>query len=143
MFRRKLIAASITSVLYPLTLTLISTVGDHSYFIEFLGFVMMYSLPVIYIYGIATSLVSDWLASLLAKKKNKLAIILTFLFHTIFGLVLLQISLVAAWLFFVIDRLLKRKQENYQTKTALLSFLLPICFFIFFLVLIMMNERGG
>lgn len=116
MFRRKLIAASITSVLYPLTLTLISTVGDHSYFIEFLGFVMMYSLPVIYIYGIATSLVSDWLASLLAKKKNKLAIILTFLFHTIFGLVLLQISLVAAWLFFVIDRLLKGSRKTIKRR---------------------------
>ncbi|MDQ0185327.1 hypothetical protein P4U90_11840 [Cytobacillus kochii] len=137
MFRRKLIAASITSVLYPLTL------NPHFIELEFLGLVMMYSLPVIYIYGIATSLVSDWLASLLAKKKNKIVIFLTFLFHTIFGLVLLHISLIAAWLFFVIDRLLKRKQENYQTKTALLSFLLPICFFIFFLVLIMMNERGG
>lgn len=130
MFRRKLIAASITSVLYPLTL------NPHFIELEYLGLVMVYSLPVIYIYGIATSLVSDWLASLLAKKKNKLAIFLTFLFHTIFGLVLLQISLIAAWLFFIIDRLLKRKQENYQTKTALLSFLLPICFFIFFLVLI-------
>ncbi|MEA1854667.1 hypothetical protein U9M49_16245 [Cytobacillus sp. OWB-43] len=130
MFRRKLIAASITSVLYPLTL------NPHFIELEFLGLVMMYSLPVIYIYGIATSLVSDWLASLLAKKKNKIVIFLTFLFHTIFGLVLLHISLIAAWLFFVIDRLLKRKQENYQTKTALLSFLLPICFFIFFLVLI-------
>lgn len=130
MFRRKLIAASITSVLYPLTL------NPHFIELEYLGLVMVYSLPVIYIYGIATSLVSDWLASLLAKKKNKLVIFLTFLFHTIFGLVLLQISLIAAWLFFIIDRLLKRKQENYQTKTALLSFLLPICFFIFFLVLI-------
>lgn len=130
MFRRKLIAASITIVLYPLTL------NPHFIKLEYLGLVMVYSLPVIYIYGIATSLVSDWLASLLAKKKNKLAIFLTFLFHTIFGLVLLQISLIAAWLFFIIDRLLKRKQENYQTKTALLSFLLPICFFIFFLVLI-------
>ncbi|MEK4198411.1 hypothetical protein [Cytobacillus sp. FSL K6-0265] len=130
MFRRKLIAASITSVLYPLTL------NPHFIELEYLGLVMVYSLPVIYIYGIATSLVSDWLASLLAKKKNKLVIFLTFLFHTIFGLVLLQISLIAAWLFFIIDRLLNRKQENYQTKTALLSFLLPICFFIFFLVLI-------
>lgn len=136
MFRRKLIAASITSVLYPLTLSFISIVEDPSYFIEYLGLVMVYSLPVIYIYGIATSLVSDWLASLLAKKKNKLVIFLTFLFHTIFGLVLLHISLIAAWLFFIIDRVLNRKQENYQTKTALLSFLLPICFFIFFLVLI-------
>src|SRR5690606_13395479 len=71
---------------------------------------LMYSFPVIVGYGTLTSTISDYIASLVAKYTSaKLEIYLSVVFHVLFGLVLLGYSLLAAVLFFLVDRMLARK----------------------------------
>ncbi len=143
---RKIISASISGTTFALLLGLIMPdpfdVGISSfgnYMQEFLISVpayMMYSFPVILIYGTVASTVSDYLASFIANRTNKrLAIYLSFVFHLLFGLVLSWYSLLATVLFFITDSLLIRNKV-YTWKSSLKSLIIPFSVFILLMLII-------
>jgi len=89
---------------------------------------LMYSLPVILIYGVLTSVIADKVAEVMLKKSgNKnIEIIVSGILHICFGLVLLQYSLGASILFFVTDRFLQKQRKNYQWLQAIKSLGIPL-----------------
>lgn len=101
-----------------------------SYFYSLMGY-MIYSMPVILTYGLLASLISDWIASKISTKASNLSIewLISLCLHLLFGLVLLHISLIAAILFFIIDRILRRYSFSSKPKYALASLLLPAALF--------------
>ena len=142
-FSRKIISASISGSLFAILLGLmitspfgeeIDSVGEYFHGVLLSTPVyLMYSFPVILVYGTVTSTISDYIASLITKFTSaKLEIYLSFVFHVLFGLVLLGYSLLAAVLFFLIDRVLARK-EIASWKSALKSLCLPVMVWIVFM----------
>ena len=100
--KRKLLTAVISSLLF----SLIFTFFDLSSFLEF----FYLSFMLIVTYGLLTSLFSDWVIKKLAvpgssPRTNE---ILAFCLHCFFGLIFLVFSLLAAVLFFIVDRLLMK-----------------------------------
>lgn len=143
---RKIITASISGTIFALLLGLIMPdpfdVGISSfgnYMQEFLISVpayMMYSFPVILIYGTVASTVSDYLASFIANRTHKnLKVYLSFILHVLFGLVLSWFSLLAAVLYFITDTILIKKKV-YGWKNALKSLSIPFLVIILFLIII-------
>ncbi|SEG51866.1 hypothetical protein [Paenibacillus sp. UNC499MF] len=67
------------------------------------GFIyLVYSAPVIYVYGILTSLLSDFIGFCVLPY-SKLRLIISGIMHGVFGLILFPASLAAAVLFFAVD----------------------------------------
>ncbi|MFE6798547.1 hypothetical protein [Paenibacillus chitinolyticus] len=68
-----------------------------------IGFIyLVYSAPVIYVYGTCTSLLSDFIGfCILPYSKLRLAV--SGIMHGVFGLILFPASLAAAALFFLVD----------------------------------------
>lgn len=100
--------------------------SDIQAFAALFAFYLMFGFPVILIYGVAASIVSDKIANFLYIRSNdrKLEFLVSCSLHLVFGLILFPYSLVASILFFVTDRLLhKRKVSPLQ---ALLSLLIPL-----------------
>ena len=100
-------------------------------FVTSVPFYMMYSFPVILIYGTGTSLLSDLIAGVIGKTRREITKeIITLVLHILFGLILSWVSLSAAILFFGIDRLIKYKSSaTISWKQSLKSLLIaPIIF---------------
>src|SRR5699024_4343588 len=94
---------------------------------------LMYSFPVILIYGTATSTISDYLSRLILKDTNKkIRMYISLILHVLFGLVLLWYSLIASLLFFITDYILSRK-AIYKWMLALKSLIIPILVWIIFM----------
>ncbi|EOR23246.1 hypothetical protein [Niallia sp. FSL W8-1348] len=143
-FKRKLIAASFTCSLYTILLgLLVPDLIDSkaTYFqsvITSISIYFLYTIPAIFVYGLFTSFVSDKIGELFARKtgENNFAWHISLLLHLLFGSVLLFISLPAALLFYLIDRLLRKKDRFFTWTHSLLSIALPI----FLWLLTMVNE---
>lgn len=133
---RKIIASSIAGTIFAVFFGIITanpfgeefnTLGEYIWgVILSTPFYLMYSFPVILVYGTVTSLVSDLLSNLITRNRySKLEIYVSAIFHLLFGTILLWISFTAAALYFLTDRILARR-ENYNWKASLTSLLIPM-----------------
>ncbi|MBB3073355.1 hypothetical protein FHS14_006394 [Paenibacillus baekrokdamisoli] len=133
--RRKFITAGITSCLFaalyswlapdPFHVYTYLTFGEHLHrTISMITIYLMYAAPAIYIYGLLTSFLTEILSHALTTNKwIRLAV--SALFHSLFGLILWYISLLAAILFFLVDVCLSKFQKDYSITLVLCSLLLP------------------
>ncbi|WP_449623036.1 hypothetical protein [Robertmurraya sp. Marseille-Q9965] len=148
---RKIISASIAGSLFAILCGLVfpSFVGeDADTMREYLWGVvsmipvyLMYSFPVILVYGTVTSIISDYLAGLISKGKlKKRDIYISGLFHLLFGSVLFWFSLLASIIYFIVDRFLVKKKGYYKWNQALLSMVLPLLLWIVFIGIIWVAD---
>ncbi|RLL48485.1 hypothetical protein D8M04_04295 [Oceanobacillus piezotolerans] len=133
---RKIISASVSGTLFAILLGLtvpnpwgdISSITD--YFFAFsiaTPAYLMYSFPVILIYGVPTSIISDKIGEFLSGKTNngKVEVIISGILHILFGLILHFYSLGVAILFFITDRLLQRNKKEYYWLHSIRSLAIP------------------
>ncbi|QNK57205.1 hypothetical protein [Paenibacillus sp. PAMC21692] len=138
MFMRKLISAAIVTSLFSILLpwsgfdpfdnySRLYSFKDHLH--DAIGYTMIYMIyaaPVIYIYGVLTSAISELIARA-ATSRKWLRLAISANLHAAFGLVLLYFSLFAAILFFLADTLLAIfRKKPYTIQFALASMLLPL-----------------
>lgn len=135
---RKIISASISGTLFTVLLGFIWTnpFGDNitsiqNYLFSVISVTpiyMMYSMPVIMIYGILTSIISDKIGEFISikAKETKAEIFVSGALHIVFGLVLFWISIGASLLFFITDRLLKSRNKKYEWLEAIKSLAIPL-----------------
>jgi hypothetical protein len=146
---RKIVAASISGTIFAFLLGFIlpdpfgtehiGSFGEYVANALFLTYIyMMYSFPAILIYGVLTSFISDKIGSIISIKtgKEKAEIIISGALHFLFGLILLWFSLGAATLFFIIDRMLKKRKERYSFGVAFSSLSIPVLTFLLLLLFI-------
>lgn len=97
--------------------------------------VMMFSFPVILFYGIPGSIISDKIGGYLSNKAkgSRLVVFTSATLHIIFGLVLLWVSLVAAILYFIVDRLIGNLNKTLGWKEAIKSLAIPMIIFSYIL----------
>ncbi|WP_193568333.1 hypothetical protein [Gracilibacillus saliphilus] len=140
---RKIVAASVSGSLYAIILAIfvptplggnMQTVGEYiEAFTIVIPAYLMYSFPVILVYGTVTSIISDVVARLIAKcTREHLKIYYSFILHILFGLILLWYSLLAAGIFFITDYLIRGKNLN-KWSHALKSLGLPILVWVVFM----------
>ncbi|MEC0246903.1 hypothetical protein P4H65_14000 [Paenibacillus chitinolyticus] len=115
--KRKLLSATISSFLFAFFFAWYTRYepffyhpaeADPGAFSRFMsvGFIyLVYSAPVIYVYGTVTSLLSDFIGFCVLPY-SKLRLIVSGIMHGVFGLILFPASLAAAALFFVVDTVL-------------------------------------
>ncbi|MBH0166907.1 hypothetical protein IHV12_18465 [Fictibacillus sp. 7GRE50] len=138
MLQRKLVAASLSGTIYAIILgfSMPNPFGDESfnsvlsYVFASIGIIpvyMMYSFPAILIYGVITSVISDKVGEfILIKSENKNAeLIISGALHMIFGLILLWYSLMAAVLYYITDRILRKRNKEIKWYDALISLSIP------------------
>lgn len=139
---RKIMAASITGTIYGILFGLFfgaefspSGGGYFRAFVTSVPFYMMYSFPVILIYGTGTSLISDLISGVIEKTRREITReIITLALHILFGLILSWVSLSAAILFFWIDRLIKYKSSaTISWKKSLKSLFIALIIFLIFM----------
>ncbi|MGP4072732.1 hypothetical protein ACTWQB_09285 [Piscibacillus sp. B03] len=145
--QRKIIAASISGSIFAVLLGIIvpNPFGEEInslteyLFLSSLSIpvYILYSFPVILIYGVITSIISDWLAKRVLEKYE---LYTSASLHILFGLVLLWFSLGAAVLFFVVDRLLMKRSDIYLWKQALLSLLIPMIVWLIFMGIVWLEH---
>ncbi|MFS0591544.1 hypothetical protein AB1L05_08080 [Cytobacillus horneckiae] len=135
---RKIISASISGTLFTVLLGFIWTnpFGDNitsiqNYLFSVISVTpiyMMYSMPVIMIYGILTSIISDKIGEFISikAKETNAEIFVSGALHIVFGLVLFWISIGASLLFFITDRLLKSRNKKYEWLEAIKSLAIPL-----------------
>ena len=130
---RKIIAASISGSIFGIMLGFVfNTLGEggsQGYLVSAITsipFYMMYSFPVILVYGVSTSMVSDKIGEIISRQNTKTEWVVSAILHILFGLILKWISLVASVLFFITDRVLKRRKIQYSWGQALKSLCMPI-----------------
>ncbi|MDY0394427.1 hypothetical protein ACFSMW_08480 [Virgibacillus halophilus] len=123
MLCRKVIAASGTSLLISFLLAFNYVKGIDFNTIGWWTVYLMYSGPIIIIYGTLASFISDIMAGYISKKiplwpqlwPQRL---FSLLFHIAFGLILWQVSMIAAVIFFVLDNVLDKRRPVYSMKRA-------------------------
>lgn len=145
--QRKIIAASISGSIFAVLLGFIvpNPFGEEItslteyLFLSSLSIpvYILYSFPVILIYGVITSIISDWLANRLPEKYE---LYTSASLHILFGLVLLWFSLGAAVLFFIVDRLIMKRSDTYSWKQAMFSLLMPIIVWSFFMGIVWLEH---
>ncbi|WP_214695044.1 MULTISPECIES: hypothetical protein [unclassified Exiguobacterium] len=133
MMTRKIIAASWTVPIYAFVLSIVEfsqqTLVETSFLESVSGFLLLctiymaYSFPVILTYGVVTSWLSDWLAKRF--NSDRVQWFISFALHILFGLVLSWLSLLAAILFFFIDRRLINRMDVTK-RAAIRSVFIPI-----------------
>lgn len=140
---RKIVSASISSSIFAILLGLfipdpfdmgISSVGEYiqDLLVVVPGY-LIYSFPVILLYGTIASTISEYLARSISNHTKKgLEFYLSFVIHILFGLVLLWYSLLASILYFVTDYILMKK-NIYKWKNALVSLWIPFLVLIIFM----------
>ncbi|MEK3886328.1 hypothetical protein [Bacillus sp. FSL K6-3431] len=103
---------------------------------------MMYSFPVILVYGVTTSIISDKVGEFISIKSNvKVAeVVVSGALHVVFGLILFWVSLGASILFFITDRVLKRGNKNYTWLDSIKSFFIPVLAWLVFMGIIWGND---
>jgi hypothetical protein len=140
MISRKIISASISCTLYAILLSIFfnpfGSKGSIFYsVISSLPMYMIYAVPAIFFYGIITSILSDKIGELSKRYSNLkyISLLISSIFHFLFGLILGWLSLLAAGIFFITDQLLLKKKPKYTGKEAITSLVIPVCVFILFL----------
>lgn len=144
---RKIISASIAGSIFAILLWFVfpvslaedaNSIGEYLWgFVSLIPVYLMYSFPVILVYGTVTSIISDFLAGLISKGKlKKLEIYVSAIFHLLFGSILLWVSLLASIIYFVVDRFFVKKKGDYKWSQALLSLALPLLLWIVFMGII-------
>jgi hypothetical protein len=153
-FKRKMIVGVITSILLSLALGIIKPYPLSSYELaefqitnKFIANVIgstlvyiLYSIPIIHLYGTISSFLCDYFSKLLSEVTNKnLITIYSAIFHVFFGLVPSYYSVftsVLHWyclwvtiLFFIVDLFLKRFNKNFSFIHVIISWgiLILIC----------------
>jgi hypothetical protein len=138
MIARKVISASVSGSLFAILLGLIvpnpfgeTIISISNYLFSVVVSVpiyLMYSFPVILVYGIFASIISDKAGEFISTKtKNKKSeIIISGVLHVIFGLILLLYSLGASILFFIADRVLQKDNKVYKWSQAIKSLAIPL-----------------
>lgn len=138
---RKIICAGITTFLFsiiyawiepdPFSNQSVNSIGGHSHeAFRIINVYMLYAAPAIYIYGIATSMVSEFITHAVTRR-HWLRLVISIFLHSVFGLILLYISLLAALIFVISDIVISLKIKPPHTlKTALASLVLPLCLWI-------------
>lgn len=130
---RKIIAASISgsifAVIFGFIFNTLGEGGSRGYLVSAITsipFYMMYSFPVILVYGVSTSMVSDKISEIISKKNKKTEWVVSGILHILFGCILKWISLGASVLFFITDRILRRRKPHYPWGQAMKSLCIPI-----------------
>ncbi|MBD3919673.1 hypothetical protein H8B09_12990 [Paenibacillus sp. PR3] len=137
LFLRKIISAAIATFLFTLTYAWlepnpfssesIHSIGARSHeAFRIINVYMIYAAPAIYLYGVATSLISELIASTVTQRLW-LRLTVSTIFHCGFGLILLHISLIAAFFFLIADTIISLKwKKTFSMNLTLASTLLPI-----------------
>jgi hypothetical protein len=135
---RKIVSAAITTFLFSIIFAWLEpdpfdASGIYSNYahtheaFSIINVYMLYAAPVIYLYGTATSLVSELIARAVTHHRW-LRLKISTILHCTFGLILLPISLLAALLFFFSDTAIALLKKQPLTMTVtLLSPILPLC----------------
>ncbi len=127
MIARKVISASVSGSLFAI-LT-ISSISNYLFSVVLsVPLYMMYSFPVILVYGVFASIISDKAGEFISTKteNKKSEIIISGVLHVIFGLILLLYSLSASILFFIADRVLQKNDKEYKWSQAIKSLAIPL-----------------
>lgn len=145
---RKIVSAAISGSIFAILLGFITTdpfgQGIDSLIDYLLTFTisipayLVYSFPVILIYGVLTSLISDRTSNWVTRKINNknIEMIISGMFHILFGLIFLPFSLGAAILFFITDRLLQKSNCQFNWLLALKSLAIPLAVYLSFMTLV-------
>ena len=138
MLQRKIISAFVTGALFAILLGFLlpnpmkeQVVTNQSYWYSATSIIhvyLMYILPVMLMYGVLVSIISDKIAEFVSKKNNtgNIEIIVSGVFHILFGLILLPYSVGAALLFFMIDRILKQQNKTFNWFQTIKSVIIPL-----------------
>ncbi|MEH7386410.1 hypothetical protein V7147_13535 [Bacillus sp. JJ1521] len=148
---RKLLSASITGGLFAVIFGLfvpnpfgseVNSINEYLWsFTTSVPIYLMYSFPVIFVYGTITSIISDFISESITKNWMKRSEpYLSIVFHLLFGSILKWVSLSIALLYFVTDRLLRKKKNRYTWSQAFMGFAIPIIIWILFMGLIWMMD---
>ncbi|MGM9949603.1 MAG: hypothetical protein ACI33P_05730 [Lysinibacillus sp.] len=125
-------AASISSALFSV---LFAFMGSNPFSSEFatsfltgISIVLTYTFPIVFIYGVLTSFVSDAVARLATRRigNRKDELLISGVLHAFFGLPFFYFGLFAALLFFAADKLLERRQPRYHWLQGAKWLLMPI-----------------
>lgn len=103
---------------------------------------MMYSFPAILIYGVITSMISDKIGDFIAIKtqEKKAELIVSGVLHMVFGLILFWLSLGAAMLFFITDRIMRRRNQPYKWSETIKSLAIPVLTWLIFMGIVWVND---
>lgn len=130
--QRKIMAASVSSALFSILFALMaSNPFSSEFFTELLPgiyVVLTYTFPIVFVYGILTSLLSDavarWATKRIGNRKDELLI--SGVLHVFFGFPFFYFGMFAALLFFGADKLLERRQSRYHWLQGAKWLLIPI-----------------
>jgi uncharacterized membrane protein HdeD (DUF308 family) len=149
---RKIISASISGSLFAILLGIIqanpfgeniTSIPNYLFsVVTITPLYLMYSFPVILIYGILTSIVSDKVSKFVSTKikNDKYEIIISGILHVVFGLVLLFYSLGASILFFITDRVLQNNNKDYKLLQAIRSLAIPLAVWLIFMGIVYIEH---
>ena len=145
-FSRKVITASIISSLLAITVGFWYSITEP--FTSVRDFILntfmimpvyiLFGLPIILVYGVLSSFLSDKLSRSISTKLNnsRFETALSLLFHIIFGLVLGWQIAVVALIFFITDQILQNRRKSYRSTHAIISLGMPlITWFVSFTVI--------
>jgi len=145
---RKIVTASIAGTFFALILGFVfpNPFGENidtfkDYFFSSVSaavIYMLYSFPVIMVYGVIASFISDKIGIVFNKKfgGNKTEVVVSGVMHALFGLVLLWYSLTAAFLYFIIDRMLVKRKNTYRWSEGLKSLFFPIVTWVLLMAIV-------
>ena len=130
-------AASVSSALFSILFALIASNPFSSEFITEtlpgISIVLTYTFPIVFVYGVLTSLLSDavakWATKRIGNRKDELLI--SGVLHAFFGFLFFYFGMFAALLFFGADKLLERRQPRYHWLQATKWLLIPIGLWLF------------
>lgn len=137
MLQRKISSASISGAIFAIILGFVmpnpfgeQVVAEQNYLFSstiIINYYLMFSFPVILLYGVIASIVSDKVAMYVSKKNGnkKMEMIVSGVLHIAFGLVFLPYSLGAAVLFYVTDKLLQHRNRTFNYLQAIKSLIIP------------------
>ncbi|WP_257391378.1 hypothetical protein [Cytobacillus gottheilii] len=147
MLSRKIISASISGSVFAILLAFVSPgitgAGERitslaDYLLQAIlvtPAILMYSFPVILLYGVLTSFISDSISEFIAAKiqHDKSEIMFSAVLHIAFGLILLFHSLLASIIFFMTDRILQKRNKEYKPIQSIKSLAIPIAVWLVFM----------
>ena len=149
---RKIISASVSGTLFAIVLGLIvpnpfgeeiTSIPNYLFLVTLsIPIYIMYSFPVILVYGVFTSILSDKISTFISMKieKEKSEMFISGIVHLLFGLILLLYSLGAALLFFITDRVLQKRNIDYTRMQAIKSFAIPLTVWLVFMSIIWIEH---
>ncbi|KZE36903.1 hypothetical protein AV656_14085 [Bhargavaea cecembensis] len=152
--RRKITAASLTGAAFAVLLGIVvpdpfgefpaAPGGFWNAFTLSVPVYMMYSFPVILLFGVPASLLADFLSARLSRrlKKPTAEPVISGVLHAVFGLVALGSGMAAALIGFTADRLLRKRQEH-SWSGALKSLGMPAFVWLFFMFIVYLKELPG